>query len=121
MWVTTTETHKVLTCDLGRLSAGDCITATVGDSAQAMPCIRLMEDSQMREYLAGRKFESHGGRASGPVYTVAVPYDGHWHAAADFVGLGLTQDASAEVRFSAVTRKGPAADADRSASASGAS
>lgn len=81
-----TATHRVVVCDLGDREAGCLVTATI-DTSGEMPNIRLIEDKWMNAYRDGSSFESHGGRASGPSYSVVVPFDGHWHVVADLIGV----------------------------------
>lgn len=85
---------KFLQFDLGTVKAGAIVVVTLDKQAN----VRLMDQSQFRNYRAGRRHTFLGGGATRSPVRVSVPRTGHWIVVVDTGGLSATVRAGVVVQ-----------------------
>lgn len=75
------------------LSPGDCVSVTLDKQAN----VRLLDESNYRNYRSGRRFNFYGGLATKSPFTVYAPNSGRWHVVVDLMGYTGTVRASINV------------------------
>jgi hypothetical protein len=68
--------------DLGFLDAGSVVEVAVDTRV----FVRLLDESNLRSYRAGGRFQFFGGEAIRSPIPIEVPRSGHWYVVVDFNG-----------------------------------
>ena len=79
---------------LGHVAPGSVVEVTLRGSAAN---VRLMDQSNLNAYKAGRRHRYHGGLAKSSPVRLRVPHSGTWHVTVDMQGLRGTARSSTRV------------------------